>query len=61
MKAVILKKAALNESYVMNVLVYVIIALACYILSYRFYARFIARSLGEKKDRVTPAVAYNDG
>lgn len=57
----LLKKAALNESYVMNVLVYVIIALACYILGYRFYARFIARSLGEEKDRVTPAVEYNDG
>jgi len=45
----------------MNVLVYVVVALACYLLGYRFYARFVARSLGEETDRTTPAVEYNDG
>ncbi|MFZ5981243.1 MAG: carbon starvation protein A [Candidatus Zixiibacteriota bacterium] len=45
----------------MNVLVYVAVALVCYFIGYRFYARFIARSLGEEPDHITPAVEYNDG
>ncbi len=45
----------------MNVLIYLVIALLCYYLGYRFYARFIARNLGERHDRPTPAVEINDG
>jgi len=45
----------------MNVLVYFLAALICYILAYRFYGRFIARSIGEQKDRPTPACEINDG
>ncbi len=45
----------------MNVLVYFLTAVGCYILAYRFYARFIARSIGEKAERPTPAVEINDG
>jgi carbon starvation protein len=45
----------------MNVLVYVLTALAVFLLAYRFYGRFIARVIGEDKTRVTPAVEFNDG
>ena len=45
----------------MNVLTYFLTALVLYILAYRFYGRFIARSIGEKKGRPTPAVELNDG
>jgi len=45
----------------MNVLVYFLAALICYILAYRFYGRYIARSIGEKTDRPTPACEINDG
>jgi len=45
----------------MNVLIYFLAAVACYILAYRFYARFIARSIGESAARPTPAVEINDG
>lgn len=45
----------------MNVLVYVLGALALYILAYRFYGRFVARSMGESADRPTPAETINDG
>jgi len=45
----------------MNVLVYFLTALVCYILAYRFYGRFIGRQIGEQADRPTPAVEYNDG
>ena len=45
----------------MNVLVYFLIALGCFILAYRFYGRFIAKTLGESADRITPAVEINDG
>ena len=45
----------------MNVLIYFLTALACFILAYRFYGRFIARAIGEKADRPTPAVEINDG
>lgn len=45
----------------MNVLVYVLSAIFLYVLAYRFYGRFIARSMGESADRPTPAVTINDG
>jgi len=45
----------------MNVLVYVVAALIVYLLAYRFYGRFIARAVGEDRNRVTPAVDMNDG
>ncbi len=45
----------------MNVLVYFFTALICFVLGYRFYGRFIARSLGVKPDRPTPATEINDG
>jgi carbon starvation protein len=45
----------------MNVLAYFLTALGCFILAYRFYARYIARSIGERADRKTPAVEINDG
>ena len=45
----------------MNVLVYLLAALACYVVGYRFYGRFVARALGEEPDRPTPATTINDG
>ncbi len=45
----------------MNVLFYFLVALACFILAYRFYGRFVARAVGEQVDRPTPAVEINDG
>ena len=45
----------------MNVLFYFLAALICYILGYRFYGRFIARSIGDDAKRPTPAVEINDG
>ncbi|MFQ6007353.1 MAG: carbon starvation protein A [Candidatus Zixiibacteriota bacterium] len=45
----------------MNVLIYFLTAIGCYVLGYRFYSRFIARSIGETAGRPTPAVEINDG
>ncbi len=45
----------------MNVLVYFLTALICFLLAYRFYGRFIAKSIGEDASRPTPAVEINDG
>jgi len=45
----------------MNVLVYLLAAIACFVLAFRFYGRFIARAIGEKAGRPTPAVEMNDG
>jgi carbon starvation protein len=45
----------------MNVLVYLFAAVACYLVGYRFYGRFVARSVGETSGRPTPAVEINDG
>lgn len=45
----------------MNILYLFLLALVCFILGYRFYARFIASRLGEDPDRKTPAVERNDG
>jgi carbon starvation protein len=44
-----------------NVLIYFLTAVGCFILAYRFYGRFIARSIGETAGRPTPAVEINDG
>jgi len=45
----------------MNVLVYFLTALALFIVAYRFYGRFVAKSLGEESSRPTPAEEINDG
>jgi len=45
----------------MNVLVYFLATVVCFGVAYRFYGRFIARSVGEQPDRPTPAVTMNDG
>jgi len=45
----------------MNVLIYFLVALGCFLLAYRFYGRYIARAIGENPDRPTPAVEINDG
>ncbi len=45
----------------MNVLVYFLTALICYILAYRFYGGYVSRHIGLKQDRTTPAVEINDG
>jgi carbon starvation protein len=44
-----------------NVLVYFLLAVALFGLAYRFYSRYIARVIGESKDRPTPAEQFNDG
>jgi carbon starvation protein len=45
----------------MNILTLFLIALILFILAYRFYARYIAKNLGEDPNRPTPAVEQNDG
>ena len=45
----------------MNILYLFVAALACFIIAYRFYARYLARQFGEDANRVTPAVEKNDG
>ncbi len=45
----------------MNVLVYLFVAVIAYLLASRFYARFIAKTLGEDTDNPTPACTMNDG
>jgi carbon starvation protein len=45
----------------MNVLFYFLSALVFFVIAYRFYGRFIARAIGEDKNRPTPAVEINDG
>jgi len=45
----------------MNILVYLGLAIVAYLLAARFYARFLARSLGEDPSHPTPAVQFNDG
>lgn len=45
----------------MNILVWFLAALLCYILAYRFYGRYLAREMGQQDDRETPAAKYNDG
>jgi carbon starvation protein len=45
----------------MNVLLYLAIALIAFYLASRFYARWIARALGEDAQHPTPATQINDG
>jgi len=45
----------------MNVLIYLLAAFLAFLLAYRLYGRFLARSVGEDKNRPTPAVEINDG
>ncbi len=45
----------------MNILVYFLTAIACYVLAFRYYSRFISRALGVQPNRPTPAVEINDG
>ncbi|MGD8922842.1 MAG: carbon starvation CstA family protein [Candidatus Zixiibacteriota bacterium] len=45
----------------MNVLFYLFGALILYILGYRIYGRYVARSLGLTDQRPTPAVEFKDG
>lgn len=45
----------------MNVLFYLLAALVCFVLAYRFYGRFLTRSVGVEKDRPTPATEFEDG
>ena len=45
----------------MNVLVYLLAALVAFMLAYRFYGRFVARSVGEDTNRPTPGAVINDG
>jgi carbon starvation protein len=45
----------------MNVLLALLVAAAVFLLAGRLYSRYIARSLGEDPDHLTPAVARNDG
>ncbi len=45
----------------MNVLFYLLAAIAAFILASRFYARYIAKKLGEDGNNPAPSVLYNDG
>lgn len=45
----------------MNVLVYLAVALAAFLLAYRLYGRFLSHAIGEQLDRPTPATEINDG
>jgi carbon starvation protein len=45
----------------MNVLLFLLLAAVAFWLASRFYARYIAKSLGEDPKTVTPAVQFNDG
>ncbi len=45
----------------MNILTLFLVALILFILAYRFYAKYIAKQLGEDPGRPTPAVEKNDG
>ena len=44
----------------MNVLAVLVVAAVAFVLAARFYARFIARRLGEDPSRPTPAVEFRD-
>lgn len=45
----------------MNVLVFFILAIIILGLGGRFYSRYVAKTIGEEKDRPTPAVTIDDG
>jgi carbon starvation protein len=44
-----------------NVLVFFVLAIIILGLGGRFYSRYVAKTIGEEKDRPTPAVTNNDG
>jgi carbon starvation protein len=44
-----------------NVLFFFVLAIIILGLGGRFYSRYVAKTIGEEKDRPTPAVAINDG
>ena len=45
----------------MNVLVYLLGAIGCFVVAYRLYGRYVGRAIGEDPNRPTPAVEINDG
>ncbi len=45
----------------MNILLAFILSVGLLYLAYRLYSRFIAKNMGERADRPTPAVEKNDG
>ncbi|MHB9029940.1 MAG: carbon starvation CstA family protein [Candidatus Latescibacterota bacterium] len=45
----------------MNVLAFLLVAIGAFFLASRFYARFIARQIGEDPKHPTPATTINDG
>jgi carbon starvation protein len=45
----------------LNVLVYLVGAIVCYLVAYRFYGRYIGKMVGEDSKRPTPALVVNDG
>ncbi len=45
----------------MNIAVYLIVGIAAFYVAARFYARFIAKCMGEDACRATPATRINDG
>jgi len=45
----------------MNILGLLFLAIAAFILAYRFYGNYISKRLGIDPERKTPAVEYNDG
>ena len=45
----------------MNVLIFFILAIIILGFGGRFYSRYVAKTIGEEKDRPTPAVTNNDG
>ncbi|MFA6473083.1 MAG: carbon starvation CstA family protein [Candidatus Latescibacterota bacterium] len=45
----------------MNVLVYLLVAVLAFVLASRFYAKYIAKSIGEDTNHPTPACTVNDG
>ncbi|MCE5252186.1 carbon starvation protein A [bacterium] len=45
----------------MNVLMFLLIAVIAFFLASRFYARYVARLIGEEPNHTTPAVTNNDG
>jgi len=44
-----------------NILYLFLVAIFCFFIGYRFYARFVASRMGEDPEHVTPAVDQNDG
>ena len=45
----------------MNILIFLLVAVGAFIVASRFYARYVAREIGEDTNHPTPAQTYNDG